>query len=115
MFVPFQKETELRYNDITLMVPSGNSYQVLRLLLYSAVDVGRARTMQWIGGLYDFCRSDRSDDASQAKIVYALETDEEGKERGMEGFMKLQIGYISIFFFGSSAFFGFYDIMTPIT
>ncbi|KAL0475733.1 hypothetical protein QR685DRAFT_430649 [Neurospora intermedia] len=89
------QETELRYNDITLMVPSGNSYQVLRLLLYSAVDVGRARTMQWIGGLYDFCRSDRSDDASQAKIVYALETDEEGKERGMEGFMKLQIGLLS--------------------
>lgn len=88
------------------MVPSGNSYRVLRLLLYSAVDVGKARTMQWIGGLYDLCRSDRSD-APQAKIVYALETDEEGKEKGMEGFMKLQIRYVSILW--SSAF----DIMTP--
>lgn len=60
--------------------------------------------MQWIGGLYDLCRSDRSD-ASQAKIVYALETDEEGQEKGMEGFMKLQIRYVSILW--SSAFFGF--------
>ncbi|KAK3495902.1 hypothetical protein B0T13DRAFT_309385 [Neurospora crassa] len=88
------QETELRYNDITLTVPSGNSYRVLRLLLYSAADVGRARTMQWIGGLYDFCRSDRSD-ASQAKIVYALETEEEGKQKGMDGFMKLQISLLS--------------------
>lgn len=97
------------------MVHSGNSYQVLRLLLYSAVDVGKPRTMQWIGGLYDLCRSDTSN-ASEAKIVYALETgtrdrsegsdgtgeggevEEEGKEKGLEGFMKLQIEYVCPFF-----------------
>ncbi|KAJ4414917.1 hypothetical protein N0V85_002942, partial [Neurospora sp. IMI 360204] len=82
------------------MVPSGNSrYRVLRLLLYSAVDVGKPRTMQMIGRLYDLWRLDRSGGASEAKIVYALETGErsdgmgegEGEEKGLEGFMKLQI------------------------
>ncbi|KAK1782105.1 hypothetical protein QBC45DRAFT_457200 [Copromyces sp. CBS 386.78] len=101
-------ETDLEQNDITLMIPSGNSYQVLRLLLLSAVDVGnmnKPKTIEWIGGLHDLCRSDTSH-ASEAKIVYALESGgtrdareggkvEEEKEKGLEGFMKLQIDLLS--------------------
>ncbi|KAK3948629.1 hypothetical protein QBC32DRAFT_221527 [Pseudoneurospora amorphoporcata] len=98
-------ETDLEQNDITLMIPSGNSYQVLRLLLLSAVDVGnKQKTIEWIGGLHDLCRSDISN-ASEAKIVYALESGtrdategdkvEEEKEKGLEGFMKLQIDLLS--------------------
>lgn len=96
------------------MIPSGNSYQVLRLLLFSAIDVGKPTTMELIGGLVELCRSDMSN-VSDAKILYALETGDsvsegagghgdEGKERGLEGYMKLQIEYVLLSF---STVFGF--------
>lgn len=85
------------------MIPSGNSYRVLRLLLFSAVDVGQSNTMRLIGNLHNLCHSDSSQ-VSEAKIVYALETgtseeqqgqeEGEGDEKGLEGYMKLQIEYV---------------------
>ncbi|KAK3395916.1 hypothetical protein B0T20DRAFT_420279 [Sordaria brevicollis] len=100
------QETELENNDITLMIPRGGSYTVLRLLLFSAVDVGTPSTMQRVGELDDLCREDRSQ-VSEAKIVYALETgtaesgngdssgEEKEKEKGLEGYMKLQVDLLS--------------------
>ncbi|KAK3356200.1 hypothetical protein B0H65DRAFT_454293 [Neurospora tetraspora] len=82
-------ETDAIFHDIGLQMPTQSEYRVLSLMLLSAEDVLKGRTLQRIEIVEQAFRT-KSHSPCRPAIIFCLEDSKDGKRKGMDAFIELQ-------------------------